>query len=258
MSEAIIQNYSKRVYNLVITEFTFISIWLALFAGIISFLSPCIFPLVPAYLAQLTGTSISDNQLNADRKIIITRSIGFIIGFTIIFLLLGASSTVFGQLFMKNRELLEKVGGIIIVVLGLQMYGIFSFKMLMSEKRLQSKPKKSTSFLGSIGFGFIFGAGWSPCIGLVLSSILILAAQSGSMASGMFLLLVYSIGLGIPFLIVALLFSKSLDKIKKINKYLPLIQKFSGGIMVILGILLYTGLFARISGWLAQFIPISF
>ncbi|OIJ22494.1 cytochrome c biogenesis protein CcdA [Anaerobacillus alkalidiazotrophicus] len=234
------------------------SIWLALLAGIVSFLSPCIFPLVPAYLAQLTGTSISDNQLHADRKLIISRSLGFIIGFTIIFLLLGASSTAFGQLFMRNRELLEKIGGIVIVVLGLQMLGLFSIKMLMSEKKLQTKPKKSMSFLGSVGFGFVFGAGWSPCIGLVLSSILILAAQSGTMASGMFLLFVYSIGLGIPFLLVALLYSRSLNKIRRMNKYLPMIQKTSGIVMIILGILLYTGLFARISGWLAQYIPFNF
>ncbi|WP_084787597.1 cytochrome c biogenesis CcdA family protein [Anaerobacillus alkalidiazotrophicus] len=243
---------------MIITEFTFISIWLALLAGIVSFLSPCIFPLVPAYLAQLTGTSISDNQLHADRKLIISRSLGFIIGFTIIFLLLGASSTAFGQLFMRNRELLEKIGGIVIVVLGLQMLGLFSIKMLMSEKKLQTKPKKSMSFLGSVGFGFVFGAGWSPCIGLVLSSILILAAQSGTMASGMFLLFVYSIGLGIPFLLVALLYSRSLNKIRRMNKYLPMIQKTSGIVMIILGILLYTGLFARISGWLAQYIPFNF
>jgi cytochrome c-type biogenesis protein len=246
------------VFTLVITEFTFISIWLALFAGIISFLSPCVFPLVPAYLAQLTGTQISNNQLNVNRKIIISRSIGFIIGFTIIFLLLGASSTVFGQMFMKNRELLEKIGGIIIVVLGLQMLGLFSIKMLMSEKRLQTKPKKSTSFVGSVMFGFVFGAGWSPCIGLALGSILILAAQSGTMASGMFLLFVYSIGMGIPFLIVALVYSRSLNKIRKMNKFIPMIQKVSGGIMVLLGILLYTGLFARLSGYLAQFIPFNF
>ena len=245
------------MFALEITEFTFISIWIALFAGIISFLSPCIFPLVPAYLAQLTGTSVSNNQLNVDKKIILSRSIGFIIGFTIIFLLLGASATAFGQLFMKNRELLEKVGGIIIVVLGLQMYGIFSFRMLMSEKRLNTKPKKTTSFFGSVGFGFVFGAGWSPCIGLALSSILILSAQTGTMASGMLLLFVYSIGLGIPFILVALLYSKSLNKIRKINKFIPIIQKVSGVIMVILGILLYTGLFARISGWLAQFIPFN-
>lgn len=240
-----------------IEEFSFIAIWLALFAGIVSFLSPCIFPLVPAYLAQLTGTQISNNQLHADRKIIISRSLGFILGFTIIFLLLGASSTFIGQYFLKNRELLEKVGGILIVVLGLQMIGIFSFKFLMSEKRINSKPKKSSSFFGSVMFGFIFAAGWSPCIGLVLSSILILAAQSGSMFSGMFLLFVYSIGLGIPFIIVALVYSRSLNKIRKINKFIPMIQKISGGIMIVLGILLYTGLFARLSGYLSQFIPFS-
>nr|WP_083388850.1 cytochrome c biogenesis protein CcdA [Anaerobacillus isosaccharinicus]MBA5585325.1 sulfite exporter TauE/SafE family protein [Anaerobacillus isosaccharinicus]QOY36349.1 sulfite exporter TauE/SafE family protein [Anaerobacillus isosaccharinicus] len=246
------------MFTLVITEFTFISIWIALFAGVISFLSPCVFPLVPAYLAQLTGTQISNNQLDVDRRMIISRSLGFILGFTIIFLLLGASSTFLGQIFMKNRELLEKIGGIIIVVLGLQMLGLFSIKMLMSEKRLQTKPKKSMSFIGSVMFGFVFGAGWSPCIGLVLSSILILAAQSGSMASGMILLFVYSIGMGIPFLLVALIYSRSLNKIRKINKFIPIIQKVSGGIMIVLGILLYTGLFARLSGYLAQFIPFNF
>lgn len=242
---------------MVITEFTFISIWLALFAGIISFLSPCVFPLVPAYLAQLTGTQISNNQLDVNKKVIITRSIGFIMGFTIIFLLLGASSTFLGQIFMQNRQLLEKIGGIIIVVFGLQMMGLFSIKMLMSEKRLHTKPKKSTSFLGSVMFGFVFGAGWSPCIGLALSSILILAAQSGTMGSGMFLLFIYSIGMGIPFLLVALLYSRSLNKIRKMHKYIPIIQKVSGAIMIVLGILLYTGLFARLSAYLAQFIPYS-
>ncbi len=241
-----------------ITEFTFFSIWLALFAGIISFLSPCVFPLVPAYLAQLTGTQISNNQLDVNRKIIISRSIGFIIGFTIVFLLLGASSTFIGQIFMKNRQLLEKIGGIVIVVLGFQMLGLFSIKILMSEKRLHTKPKKSTSFLSSVLFGFVFGAGWSPCIGLVLSSILILAAQSGTMASGMFLLFIYSLGMGIPFLLVALVYSRSLNKIRKINKFIPTIQKVSGAIMVVLGILLYTGLFSRLSGYLAQFIPVNF
>jgi cytochrome c-type biogenesis protein len=242
---------------LYITEFTFISIWIAFFAGIISFLSPCVFPLVPAYLAQLTGTQISNNQLNVDKKLIFSRSIGFILGFTIIFLLLGASSTFLGQIFMKNRELLEKIGGIIIVVLGLQMLGLFSIKMLMSEKRLQTKPKKTTSFFGSVLFGLVFAAGWSPCIGLVLGSILALAAQE-TMVAGMFLLFIYSIGMGIPFLIVALVYSRSLNKIRKINQFIPMIQKVSGTIMIILGIMLYTGLFARLSGYLAQFIPFNF
>ncbi|WP_096201467.1 cytochrome c biogenesis CcdA family protein [Bacillus sp. FJAT-45350] len=235
-----------------------LSIWLAFLAGIVSFLSPCIFPLVPVYLAQLTGTNISDNQIHADRKLILTRSIGFIIGFTTIFLLLGASSSFIGQIFWENRKLFEQIGGIIIVVLGLQMYGIISIRMLISEKRLKDNPKKSSSFASSVLIGFLFGTGWSPCIGLVLSSILILASQAETMFYGMFMLFVYSMGLGIPFLIVALIYSRSLNKMRKLNKILPKIQKISGVIMIILGILLFTGQFAVISAYLARFIPINF
>ncbi|MFC0473681.1 cytochrome c biogenesis CcdA family protein [Halalkalibacter kiskunsagensis] len=231
---------------------TEVSIWLAFLAGVISFLSPCIFPLVPAYLAQLTGTNISNNEIEADRKLILSRSVGFIIGFTSIFLLLGASSTFIGQAFLGNRQLFEQIGGIIIAVFGLQMMGIISIRMLMSEKKLSVKPRKSSSFANSVLLGFLFGTGWSPCIGLVLSSILLLASKSETMWSGMFMLLVYSIGLGIPFLLVALLWSRSLDRIRRLNKWLPTIQKVSGGIMVILGILLFTGKFAVISAYLAR------
>jgi cytochrome c-type biogenesis protein len=231
---------------------TEVSIWLAFLAGIVSFLSPCIFPLVPAYLAQLTGTNISNNQLTADRKLILSRSIGFIIGFTSIFLLLGASSTFIGQAFLGNRQLFEQIGGIIIAVFGLQMMGVISIRMLMSEKKLSVKPKKSASFANSVLLGFLFGTGWSPCIGLVLSSILLLASKSETMWSGMFMLLVYSVGLGIPFILVALLWSRSLDKVRRLNKWLPTIQKVSGGMMVILGILLFTGKFAVISAYLSR------
>jgi len=235
-----------------------ISIWLAFFAGIVSFLSPCIFPLIPAYLAQLTGTMISDNQIQAERRIIITRSIGFIIGFTIVFLLFGASATFIGKFFSGNRQLLEQIGGIIIVVFGLQMVGLINIRMLVSEKRIDHSPKKSTSFASSILFGFIFGAGWSPCVGLVLGGILALASTAETMASGMFLLFIYSLGLGIPFLLVALIWSKSLSSIRKVNKWIPIIQKSSGVIMILLGILMFTGQFRIIASYLSQFIPFNF
>lgn len=234
-----------------------VSIWLAFLAGVVSFLSPCIFPLVPAYLAQLTGSNINGNMVAAERKLILTRSIGFICGFTSIFLLLGASSTFIGQLFWSYRGVFEQVGGIIIAVFGLQMMGIISIRMLISEKRFSAKPKKSASFANSVLLGFLFGTGWSPCIGLVLSSILILASQSDTMWTGMYMLFVYSIGLGIPFIGVALLWSRSLHKMRRINKWLPIIQKTSGGIMVALGILLFTGQFSIISAYLARFIPIG-
>lgn len=232
-----------------------VTIWLAFLAGVVSFLSPCIFPLVPAYLAQLTGTNIADNQVGADRKLILSRSIGFVIGFTTIFLLLGASSTFIGQAFWSNRQLFEQIGGIIIFVFGLQMMGIISIRMLISEKRISAKPRKSASFANSVLLGFLFGTGWSPCIGLVLSSILILASQADTMWTGMYMLFIYSIGLGIPFVGVALLWSRSLDKMRKLNKWLPKIQKASGGIMIALGILLFTGQFSVISAYFARFVP---
>ncbi|MDG5786416.1 cytochrome c biogenesis CcdA family protein [Evansella sp. AB-P1] len=239
-----------------ITEFTFISLWIALFAGVVSFLSPCVFPLVPAYIAQLTGSNISNNQVMADQKLIISRSIGFIIGFTSIFLILGASSSFIGNIFFQNQTLLERLGGIIIVLFGLQLMGVFNITFLLSEKRL-SRPTKSASFGRSVIFGLVFAAGWSPCIGLVLGSILTLAAQSTDAYGAMILLLMYSLGLGIPFLLVAVLYSKSLDKIRNMNRYLPIIQKSSGVIMVILGVMLFTGIFARMAGYLSQFIPFN-
>ncbi|KMJ56257.1 cytochrome C biogenesis protein DsbD [Bacillus sp. LL01] len=235
-----------------------VTIWLAFLAGVVSFLSPCIFPLVPAYLAQLTGSQVEGNAVMADRRLILSRSIGFVIGFTSIFLLLGASSTFVGQLFWSNRQLLEQIGGIIIAVFGLQMMGVISIRMLISEKKLSTKPRKTKSFASSVLLGFLFGTGWSPCIGLVLSSILIIASQTDTMWTGMFMLLIYSIGLGIPFVAVALLWSRSLDKMRRLNKWLPTIQKVSGGIMVALGVLLFTGQFSVISAYLARFVPFNF
>ncbi|WP_158737568.1 cytochrome c biogenesis CcdA family protein [Alteribacillus sp. YIM 98480] len=232
-----------------------VSIWLAFGAGIVSFLSPCIFPLVPAYLAQLTGTTVSNNQVNAQRRLILTRSIGFILGFTIIFMLLGASSTYLGQQFARWNNLIEQLGGIIIVIFGLQMAGIISIRSLLTDKKVHYEPKKSTSFTSSVLLGLLFAAGWSPCIGLVLGAILTLASQAETMYSGIFMLFIYSIGLGIPFLLVALIYSKSLNKLKKLNKWVPIIQKTSGCIMIVLGIMLFTGYFQMLSSYLARFVP---
>ncbi|KGA98073.1 cytochrome C biogenesis protein DsbD [Alkalihalobacillus alcalophilus ATCC 27647 = CGMCC 1.3604] len=231
-----------------------VTIGLAFLAGLASFFSPCIFPLIPAYLAQLTGASISDNKINASTKLILIRSLGFIGGFTIIFLLLGASSTFIGALFLEYRLLFERIGGIIIIIFGLQMIGVISLQMLLSEKRIQKKPKKSSSFAGSLMLGFLFAAAWTPCIGLILSAILYMASMA-EIGQAMFYLFIYSMGLGLPFLLVGLIYSKSIDKLRKFNKWLPRIQKISGAIMVALGLLLISGKFAQISAFLAQFTP---
>ncbi|WP_419879349.1 cytochrome c biogenesis CcdA family protein [Brevibacillus centrosporus] len=235
------------------------SIGVAFLAGVISFLSPCVFPLVPAYLAQLTGSGIVNQQLQADQRVVLTRSIGFILGFTSIFIFLGASSSFIGQLFMTYRTLFEKLGGIVIVVFGLQMAGVLTFSFLLQEKRLiEAVPEKAMmNFTRSVLFGFLFGTGWTPCIGLILSSILILASQSDTMWTGMFLLFVYSLGLGVPFLLIAMFWSRSLYKFRKVNQYLPVIQKVSGVIMVVLGVLLFTGMLKLITIYLSRFISFT-
>ncbi|SFL55622.1 cytochrome c-type biogenesis protein [Salibacterium qingdaonense] len=233
-----------------------LTIWLAFGAGIISFLSPCVFPLIPAYLAQLTGTTISESRVNATRGLMVVRSLGFITGFTIIFLLLGASSTFLGQLFSQYNNMLQQIGGIVIVLFGLQMMGILSIRSLMTEKRIQTKKEKgSTSFISSVMFGLLFAVGWSPCVGLVLGSILTLSSQSDTMLTGMMMLFIYSIGMGIPFLFVTIFYAKSLNKIRRFNVYMPYIQKASGMVMVAMGVLLFLGYYKMLSSYLAQFVP---
>ncbi|KMK75694.1 cytochrome c biogenesis CcdA family protein [Alkalihalobacillus pseudalcaliphilus] len=231
-----------------------VTVGLAFLAGLASFFSPCIFPLIPAYLAQLTGASISDNKIHASTKLIVTRSLGFIAGFTVIFLLMGASSTFIGNLFLEYRQLFERVGGIIIIVFGLQMIGIISLQMLLSEKRIAKKPKQGSSFTGSLLLGLLFAAAWTPCIGLILSAILYMASMA-EVSQAMFYLFIYSMGLGLPFLLVGLLYSKSIDKLRKFHKWLPRIQKASGVIMIVLGLLLVSGQFYRLSMFLSQFTP---
>lgn len=220
------------------------------------FFSPCVFPLVPAYLAQLTGTDVKGGAVNANRGLIISRSVGFITGFTIIFLLLGLSASAIGTWFALYGTLIERIGGIIIILFGLQMSGLISLQSLITERRIFKRgPKKVSSFSGSVGFGLVFAAGWTPCIGLILGSILYMASQEETMFSGVGLLLVYSIGLGVPFLLVSLIFSQSLNKLSGLNRYLPMIQKTSGVIMILLGLALFTGLFSTVSAYFGSFVP---
>ncbi|GAJ97751.1 LOW QUALITY PROTEIN: cytochrome c-type biogenesis protein CcdA [Geomicrobium sp. JCM 19055] len=227
---------------------------LAFVAGMVSFFSPCIFPLVPAYLAQLTGSNISGSSVQTQKRIILSRSFGFILGFTVIFFIDGVASTFIGQAFRMYSGLLEQLGGILIVLFGLQMSGLISIRALLMDKRI-GKPRRSTSFLGSFGFGLVFASGWTPCVGVVLGSVLALASSqsSGDMFAGVGMLLLYSLGLGIPFLLVALLFSNSLNRLSTINRYLPTLQKASGVLLIVLGVLLISGYFQILSTWLASF-----
>ncbi|MDE5413479.1 cytochrome c biogenesis CcdA family protein [Alkalihalobacterium chitinilyticum] len=233
-----------------------LSLFVAFSAGMLSFFSPCVFPLIPAYIATLTGSSINNNKVNAMKRTVMVRSISFILGFSIVFILLGASASFIGQLFFDNRNLVEKISGFLIIVFGLQMAGLLQLKFLMREKRVQMNTKKhgiGNAFIIGVAFAF----GWTPCVGIVLSSILLLAASVETMGSGMLMLSVYSLGLGIPFFILSLVLTYSLKAIKNVNKWLPKLSVMNGWVLIGLGLLLFTGQFQRLSAWLAQFSFIS-
>lgn len=231
-----------------------IGILIALTAGVLSFLSPCVLPLVPSYLTFVTGMSLEDLQEGVDRKATMMHSILFVVGFSAIFILLGASASFLGQFFRQYEVWIARIGGLIIVVLGLHLAGAFRLLPLMREKRLHLNDKPA-GYLGTLGVGMAFGAGWTPCIGPVLGAILTYGFSQETMWAGVGLLSVYSLGLAIPFLISALALDWFLQAFGRFRRYMPAVEKASGILLVFLGILLMTGTFTVLSGWLTRFTP---
>ncbi|MCF6464662.1 cytochrome c biogenesis CcdA family protein [Clostridium sp. Cult2] len=214
-----------------------VSLPIAFGAGFLSFFSPCILPLIPVYIMYMAGVNL-ESELAERRLIAVTRTIGFIIGFTIIFLIMGTSASFIGKIFIRNKDIFSKVSGALIVIFGLSMMGIIKLGFLNMGGKVKS-PKKVTNWFSSILMGMAFAAGWTPCFGPVLASILIYAGGADTVSKGVYLLLVYSIGMAIPFLFTALfinVFSKFLEKTEKFMIYVP---KIGGLIMVIFGILVF-------------------
>jgi cytochrome c-type biogenesis protein len=227
---------------------------IALSAGVLSFLSPCVLPLVPSYLTFVTGMSLEDLQGGVNRKLTLTHSLLFVLGFSAIFILLGASASFLGQFFRAYEIWIARIGGLIIIALGLHMAGVFRLLPLMREKRVHLNDKPA-GFLGTFGVGMAFGAGWTPCIGPVLGAILTYGFSQDTMWAGVGLLAVYSLGLAIPFLIAALALDWFLQVFKRFRRWIPVVEKASGVLLVFLGLLLITGNFTVLSGWLNQFTP---
>ncbi|MEE8377569.1 MAG: cytochrome c biogenesis protein CcdA [Candidatus Aminicenantaceae bacterium] len=230
-----------------------VSIIMALLAGLASFLSPCILPMIPSYLAFITGISLEelsqDQNLKKVRKSVITNSLFFILGFSILFIAMGASATFLGKFLSRNIRWLEIIGGSLVVILGLHFAGLFKIKFLDREKKIHLN-KKPLGLFGTVLVGMAFGAGWTPCVGPILGSILTMAAATQDIAKGIILLISYSIGLGIPFLLAGLLIHKFFEYFKTIQKYFRVITLVGGILLVIIGILLITGYFTTISSFL--------
>jgi cytochrome c-type biogenesis protein len=226
----------------------------AFVAGVFSFLSPCVLPLVPSYLSFITGLSLDDLRGGERRRAILVPALAFVTGFSLVFLLLGASATLLGQVFLQYRDWLARVGGALIIVFGLHLLGVFRIAPFMRERRLQIESKPA-GVIGAGAAGVVFGAGWTPCIGPVLGALLTYASTRATLARGMSLLLFYSIGLAIPFLLAALATGSFLNTSKRFRRWLPVVEKASGAILLLAGVLLLTGSFTALSAYFVRITP---
>lgn len=218
-------------------ELTF---WVAIFNGFLSFFTPCVLPLLPLYFSYLAGTTITDLEKNKNiRRIMIINSIAFVLGLSILNITLGFGAKVINNTLITYQDYIRKVGGILIIIFGLYFIGVFKIKLFNKEKKYQYK-NYSPSFIKSLLLGITFSFGWTPCNGPIIGTILFLASFEKNYLKAGGMMLVYSIGFAIPFLISALLLGKFINNYKKIYKYFDKIKLVAGVLMIIMGIMLYT------------------
>jgi cytochrome c-type biogenesis protein len=235
-----------------------VSMGLAFLAGLVSFLSPCVFPIVPSYVGFVTGLTLDELREGgraAARRQAAVHSALFVLGFSLLFVALGASATALGGTLRRSLPLLQQLGGVVIALFGLYLLGVLRIPALMRERRvhLASRP---AGWLGSVAAGVAFGAGWTPCVGPVLASVLLYAGFEETMLRGMLLLGAYALGLGIPFFVAAVALNWFLAGASRIRRWIVPLERASGAMLVLVGVLLFTGEFARITAFLAQFTPV--
>jgi len=213
----------------------------AFLAGLLSFFSPCVLPLIPAYFTFITGYSLEElTEGNIEiRKKVILSTISFVLGFSVVFILMGGSASYLGGLIYKYKNLIRIIGGVLIIILGIHLTGVFRIRSLEFEKRIQIQ-KKPIHFLGTFIIGMAFGAGWSPCIGPLLGSILIVAGSQETIGQGMVLLGVYSAGLALPFVIISVFINFLLVFMKRASKVLKYVNVVAGILLILVGLVLVT------------------
>jgi len=221
-------------------------------AGLLSFLSPCVLPLIPSYVGFITGLTLE--QLDVRRGTALVHALWFVAGFSLIFVALGATASALGVLLLQSQVWLARVGGVVVVLFGLYLLGALRPGFLMRERKLQL-ARKPLGYLGSTFVGMTFGAAWTPCIGPILGAILTLAAAQASVAHGSVLLAVYSLGLAIPFVATALLLDRFLVWFQRFRPYLVWVERITGILLILLGVLLLTDRFTMIAGWLQGLTP---
>ena len=251
-----------------------VSLFGAFIAGVLSFISPCVLPLIPGYLSFISGVSLEEMRgmqpvaagaggatmtvatgvsAAAKRQVIIT-SLFFILGFSLVFVSLGASATYLGQFLMERLTIFGKIAGVLLIIFGLHTIGVFKIPFLLNEARVQANTKPA-SMIGAVIVGISFAFGWTPCIGPILSAILLVAAQQESVNQGIVLLSIYSLGLAIPFLLTAIAINQFFVAFKKIRRHYHAIEIVSGVLMIVIGVLIFTNRFTIIAQWLTPYLP---
>ncbi|MFL5577966.1 MAG: cytochrome c biogenesis CcdA family protein [Gemmatimonadaceae bacterium] len=221
-------------------------------AGLLSFLSPCVLPLVPSYVTFITGLSLED--VRHARRAALVHALLFVLGFTLIFLALGASATVIGRLLFAHRVWISRLGGALVILFGLYLLGAFQVGAFARERRVHLADKP-VGYLGTVLVGVAFGAGWTPCIGPILGGILALTASTADLRHGLLLLGAYSLGLAIPFLLSAVAVERFLDAFRRLRPQLAWISRASGALLVGVGLLMVTSYFTRIAAMLQAWTP---
>ena len=233
-------------------------IFTAFVFGLLSFISPCVLPIVPGYLSFISGVSFEEMQNSANRsqvrKRITANSLLFIAGFSLVFIGLGASATVVGQFLHEQLNVISKIAGIVIIIFGLHMIGVFKIPFLNYEKRIhtQSKP---LGLLGAFLVGLAFAFGWTPCIGPILAAILAIASQQDTVGKGILLLSSYSLGLGIPFFVTGLSVTAFYNVFNKVKRHLHKVEVVGGVLLVAVGALIMTNYLTILSGYLSKWFP---
>ena len=251
-----------------------VSLFGAFIAGVLSFISPCVLPLIPGYLSFISGVSLEEMRgmqtvaagaggatmtvstgvsAAAKRQVIIT-SLFFILGFSLVFVSLGASATYLGQFLMERLTIFGKVAGVLLIIFGLHTIGVFKIPFLLNEARVQANTKPA-SMIGAVIVGISFAFGWTPCIGPILSAILLVAAQQESVNQGIVLLSIYSLGLAIPFLLTAIAINQFFVAFSRIRRHYHTIEIVSGLLMIVIGVLIFTNRFTIIAQWLTPYLP---
>ncbi len=234
-----------------------VSILAAFFGGLLSFLSPCVLPLVPPYLCFITGASLDDltNEAAISRRRTVLAALAFVLGFSTVFVLLGATASVAGQFVREYLPYLVWAAGVFIILMGLHFLGVFRLAFINREKRYHQETRPA-GLIGAYAVGLAFAFGWTPCIGPVLATILAFAAAEDSVGQGAFLLAVYSLGLGVPFLLAAFGVERFLGFLKRFGRYLPMVEKAMGVLLILAGLAFLTGLHQSFAYWLLETFPI--